>query len=105
MSKQKNIHQKPKSAAAKQAEGKNTIVKASFVFEKENYILLLAGLAFIILGFVLMIGGGSDDPAVFSDEIFNFRRLTLAPILILIGYALEVYAIMRKPREAKAETE
>jgi len=73
----------------------------SFVFSRENYILLLAGLALIVLGFVLMIGGGSEDPNVFSDEIFSFRRMTLAPLLVLAGYAVEVYAIMHKPRSPK----
>lgn len=78
--------------------------KVTFVFSRENYILLLAGLALILLGFILMIGGGSDDPNVFSEEIFSFRRMTLAPMLVLAGYALEVYAIMRKPRSPKTTT-
>ena len=70
-----------------------------FLFSKQNYKLLLIGLAFIIVGFLLMIGGGSDDPNVFSDKIFNFRRLTLSPILILIGYTIEIFAIMKKNKE------
>jgi len=70
-----------------------------FAFGKENYRLMLIGLAFIIVGFLLMIGGGSDDPNVFNPEIFSFRRLTLAPILILAGYAIEIFAIMKKPRD------
>ncbi|MCB0806567.1 MAG: DUF3098 domain-containing protein [Bacteroidales bacterium] len=68
-----------------------------FAFGKQNYKLLFAGLFLILVGFVLMIGGGSDDPNVFSDDIFNFRRLTLAPILILAGYVIEIFAIMKKP--------
>jgi len=75
-----------------------TAKTAEFAFGRENYKFLLIGLAFIIVGFVLMVGGGSDDPNVFSDDIFNFRRLTLAPILILIGYGIEIYAIMKKPK-------
>jgi len=67
-----------------------------FVFNKEKYILMLIGLAFIFVGFLLMIGGGSDDPNEFSYELFSFRRLTLAPILVLIGYVIEIYAIMKK---------
>lgn len=78
-----------------QATGKT----AEFAFGRENYKFLLIGLAFIVVGFVLMVGGGSDDPDVFSYDIFNFRRLTLAPILILIGYAIEIYAIMKKPKD------
>ena len=72
-----------------------------FAFAKRNYILLIAGLAFIISGLILMIGGGSEDPTKFSDEIFNFQRLTLAPILIAIGFIIEIFAIMSKNKEAK----
>ena len=70
-----------------------------FAFAKENYRLLLIGLALIFVGFLLMIGGGSDDPNVFSEDIFNFRRMTLAPILILAGYVVEIFAIMKKPKD------
>ncbi len=72
---------------------------AGFAFGKENYKLLFIGLAFIVVGFLLMIGGGSDDPNVFSDKIFDFRRLTLAPILVLSGYIIEIFAIMKKPKD------
>ena len=57
---------------------------------------MLVGIAIISLGFILMAGGGSDDPAVFNDEIYNFRRIRLAPTLVLIGLAIEIYAIMAK---------
>ena len=67
-----------------------------FVFKKKNYILLISGLVLILLGIFLMIGGESEDPTKFSDEIFNFQRLTLAPILIVSGFILEVFAIMIK---------
>lgn len=70
-----------------------------FAFNRENYKLLFIGLALIILGFILMIGGGSDDPDVFNDAIFNFRRLTLAPILIIAGYVVEIFAIMKRPQK------
>lgn len=73
--------------------------REGFAFGRENYRLLLIGLALIVLGFLLMIGGGSDDPNEFSYGIFNFRRMTLAPLLILAGYAIEIYAIMKKPRD------
>ncbi len=72
---------------------------SGFAFGKENYKLLFIGLAFIVAGFLLMIGGGSDDPNVFSDKIFDFRRLTLAPILVLTGYIIEIFAIMKKPKD------
>lgn len=71
----------------------------NFVFSKENYKLLLIGIAFIVLGLILMIGGGSDNPDVFSDKIFSFQRLTLAPILILVGYVIEIFAIMKRPKK------
>lgn len=82
-----------------QASKKGEEVKADLAFGKENYKLLLIGLAFIVAGFVLMIGGGSDDPKVFNEAMFNFRRITLAPILILTGYVIEIFAIMKKPKE------
>lgn len=75
--------------------------KPVFVFDKSNYQLVILGLIFIALGFIMMSGGGSDDPNVFDRSIFNFRRITLAPILVLIGYIIEVYAIMKKPRTEK----
>jgi hypothetical protein len=67
---------------------------------KENYILLAIGFGIIIIGFLLMVGGKSADPNVFNgNEIFSFRRITLAPIVILAGFIFEIYAIMKKPKE------
>lgn len=73
-----------------------------FLFSKENYYFMFIGLAVIILGFILMSGGKSADPNVYSNEAFSFRRITLAPIVVLLGFAIEIYAIMRKPK-TKAE--
>jgi hypothetical protein len=73
--------------------------KPIFAFGKENYILMLVGVGLIILGFALMTGGGSKDPNVFNEEMFNFRRITLAPILILIGFGVEIVAIMKRPKD------
>ncbi|GGK43379.1 MULTISPECIES: DUF3098 domain-containing protein [Flavobacteriaceae] len=70
--------------------------KSKFLFGKKNYVLMLIGIAFISLGFILMAGGGSDDPAIFNEEIYNFRRIRLAPTLVLIGLGIEIYAIMAK---------
>ena len=70
-----------------------------FVFKKKNYMILIAGLVSILLGITLMIGGGSEDPTQFSEEIFNFQRLTLAPILIVSGFVMGVFAIMYKPKK------
>lgn len=74
-----------------------------FIFEKENYKFMLIGLAVIALGFILMAGGGSDDPDVFNPEIFNWRRIHLAPTLILIGFAIEVYAILLKSSKPSSD--
>lgn len=62
----------------------------------KNYILLIAGFGVIIIGMVLMAGGGSDDPNVFNYDMFSWRRITLAPILIVGGFAFEVYALLKK---------
>ena len=75
--------------------------KFQFALAKENYILLAIGFGIIILGFVLMIGGRSEDPNVFNEEIFSFRRITLAPIVVLFGFLFEIYAIMKKPKADK----
>ncbi len=78
---------------------KNT--KEAMPLTKENYRLLAIGFAIIVLGFVLMIGGKAESPEVFNPDIFSFRRITLAPMLVLFGYIFEIYAIMKKPKEAK----
>ena len=69
-----------------------------FALGKENYKLMAIGFAVIILGFILLAGGGSDDPNVFNPDIFSFRRLTIAPIILLAGFLFEIYAIMKKPK-------
>ena len=67
-------------------------------FTKMNYILVLVGVALIALGMILMIGGGSSDPDVFNEKMFNFQRLTLSPILILLGFVVEIVAIFWKKK-------
>ena len=86
MSKKKKQVQKPTS---------------EFVFQRKNYIFLFIGLAFIALGFILMSGGGSDDPNLFNPDIYNFRRIRLAPTLVLIGLGIQVYAILLNPNKNK----
>jgi hypothetical protein len=83
MAKQKNIQQEN---------------EARMPLSKRNYVLMLAGLGLVVVGFALMAGGGSDDPAVFNQRMFSFRRITLAPIVVMAGFALEVYAIMWRPK-------
>lgn len=75
--------------------------KPEFIFQKKNYLFMFIGLACIALGFILMSGGGSDDPSVFNPEIYNFRRIRLAPTLVLIGLGIEVYAILLNPHKKK----
>ncbi|MCX6303689.1 MAG: DUF3098 domain-containing protein [Bacteroidetes bacterium] len=88
---------------AKPARSEEQTVKPAnvgeFAFGKENYQLMLIGLAIIVAGFLLMVGGGSTDPNKFNPEIFSFRRITLAPILILTGYVIEIFAIMKRPKD------
>lgn len=73
--------------------------KQEFLFEKVNYKILLIGLAIIALGFILMSGGGSDDPKVFSEAIFNFRRIRLAPTVVLVGFGVVIYSILKNPKK------
>ena len=78
-----------------------TADKPGFALGKENYRLLAIGFVIIVIGFLLMIGGGSDDPYVFSHDIFSFRRITLAPLILLFGFLFENYAIMKKPKDSE----
>jgi len=78
------------------AKDKQTI---DFAFGRINYIYMLVGIAFIFVGFILMAGGRSTDPNVFNPEIFSFRRITLAPILVITGFVIEIYAIVKKAED------
>ena len=66
----------------------------NFIFNKRNYKIMLVGLAIIAFGFILMSGGGSDDPSIFCADIYSFRRIRVAPTLVLLGLGLQVYAIL-----------
>lgn len=72
--------------------------KPNFALGPENYKLLAIGFAIIVAGFLLMLGGRSEDPKVFSEKIFSFRRITLAPVVVLAGFIFEIWAIMKRPR-------
>ena len=79
-------------------------IEATFLFDKENYALMIAGVALIFIGFMLMSGGKSANPHEFHyDEIYSFRRITLAPIVVLLGFVVEVFAIMKKPKQSEQE--
>ncbi|MNF57535.1 hypothetical protein D3C85_716020 [compost metagenome] len=79
---------------------KNNDDKKEFLFDKINYKILLIGIGVIALGFILMSGGGSEDPNVFNEDIFNFRRIRLAPTTVLIGFGITIYAIIKNPKKA-----
>ncbi|MDR2650935.1 MAG: DUF3098 domain-containing protein [Prevotellaceae bacterium] len=83
-----------KSTTQKEKEDKN------FAIPRQNYKLIAIGCAIIFLGFLLMIGGGNADPTKFdASAMFSFRRITLAPIIVIAGFIFVGYAIMRKPKE------
>lgn len=71
--------------------------KKKLLFGKRNYKFMLIGIFFVALGFILMSGGGSEDPNIFNEEIYSFRRIRLAPMLVILGFIIEVYAILTKP--------
>ena len=85
----------------KQKEQNGQPAKQEFIFQKKNYTFFFVGLAFIAVGFILMSGGGSDDPNVFNEDIYRFRRIRLAPTLVLIGLGIEIYAILLNPHKKK----
>jgi hypothetical protein len=99
----KNTPPKLPVTEAKKATSKP---EQTFLFDRENYIWMLGGLALIFLGLFLMSGGKSANPNEFNyAEIYSFRRITLAPVLMMIGFGIEVYAIMKKPKETNATTQ
>ena len=77
---------------------KNNEQKPDFLFDKVNYKILLIGIAVIALGFILMSGGGSDDPKIFNEDVFSFRRIRLAPTMVLIGFGITIYSIFKKAK-------
>ena len=93
-----------KNAPAKNAQPEPD--RSAFPLTTVNFKLMLIGLAVIILGFILMAGGKSPDPAnFFNYDMFSFRRITLAPILVLAGFGFEIYAIMYRPKGEKKDKE
>ena len=83
----------------KPATGTSRTTHTTSLFDKENLMLMLLGVGVIALGMLLMAGGSSKDPGVFNyDEVYSARRITIAPILIIIGLGIEIYAIFKKPK-------
>ncbi len=85
----------------KHKQSQNQRPKSEFIFQKRNYLWMFIGLGCMALGFILMSGGGSDDPNVFNPDIYSFRRIRLAPTLVLIGLGIEIYAILLNPHKKK----
>ena len=77
----------------------DTTQNQEFLFGKKNYIIMVIGLIVIALGFIFMAGGGSEDPNVFNEEIYNWQRIRLAPTLVIIGLGIEIYAILANPKK------
>ncbi len=94
-----------KNKIKKATEENEMKAKPQYIFEKKNYKVMGIGLAVIALGFILMAGGGSNDPSVFNPEIFSWRRIRLAPALVLIGFGIEIYAILLNPNSPKKQKE
>lgn len=76
---------------------KNT--SKDFLFKKSNYKWLFISIITIIIGFILMSGGGSKDPNFFNENIFNFRRIRLSPTIVLIGFVIAIYSIIKSPKK------
>ena len=88
--------------ASKRKEELKENKENEFIFQRKNYVFMLIGLAVIVIGFILMSGGGSDNPEVFNPDIFSPRRIRLAPAIVVIGFAIEVYAILLNPEKSKS---
>ncbi|MEE9406629.1 MAG: DUF3098 domain-containing protein [Polaribacter sp.] len=73
--------------------------KQEFLFGKKNYTIMIVGILVIALGFIFMSGGGSDNPEVFNEDIYNWQRIRLAPTLVIIGLGIEIYAILASPKK------
>lgn len=94
-------------AGARKATGPDTSRETApntLAFNKENYYIILGGVGLLVLGYLLMIGGGSDDPKVYNPEIFSTQRITVAPITLLLGFAVVLYGIMKSPKQPAPPT-
>jgi len=86
-----------KSRRRRPVEGKSSGPKEEMLFSTKNYILMGVGLVVIAIGFILMMGGGMPEPDMWdNDLIFSFRRITLAPFLVITGFVIEIYAIFKR---------
>jgi hypothetical protein len=91
--------QPQKEKAASAVSQKQAVPTTPFIFDRTNYFIMAAGVVVIIIGFVLMSGGATSDPNVFpAEQLYSFRRITLAPIVVMLGFAIEVFAILKRPK-------
>lgn len=101
MAKQRATKEKISQKSEVKTAAQPNIQNLPFVFDKVNYAIMITGIIVIVIGFMLMSGGATKDPNIFpADEIYSFRRITLAPIVVLIGFGIEIVAILRKPVRA-----
>ena len=94
-------------AGARKATGSETnreTAPNTLAFSKENYYIILAGVGILILGYLLMIGGGSEDPKQYNPEIFSAQRITVAPMTLLVGFGVVLYGIMKSPKQTAPPT-
>lgn len=95
----KQTNQPKAKQASATSTAKSSVVELPFIFDRTNYIIMIAGVVVILLGFALMSGGATTDPAVFPKaEIYSFTRITLAPIVIMLGFGIEIFAILKRPK-------
>ncbi len=96
MAKQSSVQKEKQTSVTPQ---KQTSPVTPFIFDRTNYLIMIAGVVVILIGFVLMSGGATSDPNVFpKEELYSFRRITLAPIVVMIGFGIEVFAILKRPK-------
>ncbi len=97
MAKQQTQQKEKQSSPVQQ---KPTVALTPFIFDRTNYIIMIAGVVVILAGFLLMSGGATSDPNVFpKEELYSFRRITLAPIVVMLGFGIEIYAILKRPKD------
>lgn len=96
MAKQQTV---TKEKVSSSGVSKSNTNETPFIFDRTNYYIMIVGIVVILIGFVLMSGGATSDPNVFpKEELYSFRRITLAPIVVMIGFAIEIYAILKRPK-------
>ncbi len=105
MAKTATVTKKPGGKPTNKSVGKQqqTVWAPGMPFTKINYILMIGGLLVLLLGYIFLSGGGTDDPTKFSEAIFDVRRLYVAPITLVFGFLIELFAIMYRPKEKEAK--